>query len=164
MLVALIFALTVLSTISPSLARFVLPASLFVNSSNPALSGSGIYGKHSGEGVDYLYLGDKNFNSSQLLMRDGTQLYTNRTGNAKYFNVDDPYAKLTVAGPNSKKIGFVYYDDKHCLTVGGDISGFFACKNTSDPYNYSVHEFELMYYPTGGENDNCIPVNVYKIQ
>ncbi|GME97684.1 unnamed protein product [Ambrosiozyma monospora] len=161
---AIIFALTVLSTISPSLARFVLPASLFVNSSNLAVSGSGIYGKHSGAGIDYLYLGDKSYNSSQLLMTDGTQLYTNRTGYAKYFNVDDHYAKLTVSGPNSKNIEFDYYDDKHYLTVGGEMGGFFACKNTSDPYNYSLSEFELMYYPTGGEGSACIPVNVYKAQ
>ncbi|GME87273.1 unnamed protein product [Ambrosiozyma monospora] len=139
----------------------VEPAKLYVNSTAPQVFGAGVFAKHEGAGIDYLFLAQ----DSDVLVWDGEQIYTNKIGYSQYFNLDSNYVQLTVAGKNSEPISFVDIDDKNYLTVGGKLDGFYACKNTNDPYKYSTDSYELMYYPNGGQDEaNCLAVNVYRSQ
>ncbi|GME94339.1 unnamed protein product [Ambrosiozyma monospora] len=79
----------------------VVPALLYVNSTDSELSGNAIYSIHEGAGINYLFLAESG--NPELLLSDGTQLFTNATGNIQYFNVDSKFAQLAGETPNSKK-------------------------------------------------------------
>ncbi|GME86164.1 unnamed protein product [Ambrosiozyma monospora] len=156
-----ILTLTLSALASTALAvnNAVSPARLYVNSTAPEVFGAGIYARHEGAGIDYLFLGQ----GADILVWDGEQVYTNKIGYSQYFNVDSNFVQLTVDGKNSKPISFTTIEDKNYLTVDGKLEGFFACKNTDDSYQYSKDSYELMYYPDGSEDEaNCLAVNVYR--
>ncbi|GME85134.1 unnamed protein product [Ambrosiozyma monospora] len=157
-----LLTLTLSALVSKALANNgAEPAKLYVNSTAPEVFGAGIFARHEGAGIDYLFLGQ----GSDTLVWNGQQIYTNKIGYSQYFNVDDKFAQLTVQGENSKPITFTTIDEKNYLLVDGKLEGFFACKNTNDIYQYSKDSYELMYYPDGGEDEaNCLAVNVYRSQ
>lgn len=144
---------TLLATATAAAAANAQTVNLVVKSGSKEIDGNTIGFKHEGAGMDYAFLGTSA--QSQLLDYDATS--KSLTYNAQYpysFNVDK-YVSLTVGGSNSE----ITFNSENTLLVNGTSSGFYACKNTNDPYQYSKYSYELMYYKTEAPLD-CIALNL----
>ncbi|GME86755.1 unnamed protein product [Ambrosiozyma monospora] len=130
---------------------------LYVNSKAdaPQIFGAGISSKHSGAGINYLFLG----RGAETLQYDGFEITSTNSGTKQWLNLDGPFVQLTVASTGGQRLTWKDVDGKKYLSVNGRSDGFFACKNTGDPYNYSANEYELMYYPSGGQPSSCLKID-----
>lgn len=149
-----------ISTIALTLAAASLAAAeqvtLYIASDNDSVNGNSIGFSHAGAGIDYGFLGTAD--SSVSLDYDesaGSLSQPFVSGSVQSFSVDNKYVALTVAGSNSK----FSFNSENTLLVDGSDKGFYACKNTGDPYNMSTNSYELMFYKSDAPSD-CIEVTV----
>lgn len=108
------------------------------------LGRTGITNYHEGAGINYLFL--TGIDSPTYIYNQCTRkIYVPFASDYKqYLNVDGSLVQLTVSGPNGE-FGVVKNGDTSYLTLDGDSQGWVACKNTSDPYNYSRNLYQLAY-------------------
>ncbi|GME74997.1 unnamed protein product [Ambrosiozyma monospora] len=140
--------------------------SLYVESNNTEINGNGLVSKHSGAGVDNIYLATE---AEQLIYDNSKNLvYRDYAGQYKeYLDGDsDGFIKLTVS--DDLFATFLFGDSidggKEYMSWGSAQTGFYACKNVNEAYNYSASQYELMYYPYEDkiDNDSCVAVKVYR--
>ncbi|GMM28464.1 hypothetical protein DAMA08_011800 [Martiniozyma asiatica (nom. inval.)] len=132
---------------------------LVVQSDDKSVDGSTLGFIHEGAGINYGFAGSAE-KSEPLDYDEKTQLLTTTaTGITQVFSVDSKYVATTVAG-STKKFSF---DDESKLLVDGSSAGFYLCKNTGDPYNYSQSSYELMYYTSDSPSD-CITITLVDSQ
>ncbi|KAH3666098.1 hypothetical protein OGAPHI_004287 [Ogataea philodendri] len=133
------------------LLKLAVAIQLQAKSSHPEIDGLGISSKHTGAGTDYLYLG-KDFENFAW---NGNSL-SKSVGSAynQYFTVKDRNPQFSVSDKGSKldflpsRTGTLHHDDSP--------HGFYACKNTGDPYSYSKDNYQLQYYKDQKPPNGCL--------
>ncbi|KAK9478781.1 hypothetical protein V1514DRAFT_330363 [Lipomyces japonicus] len=131
---------TTLASIA-SLATAALAAStvkLTAKSDSSEVNGKGLYYIHEGAAINYVFLGD------------GAADLVYYSENGTFYAPDSQYpfalgivgsiVQVGVAGTTE----FTISSGK--LAVNGSTAGFYAAKNTNDPYDYSASAYEVLYY------------------
>ncbi|GME78584.1 unnamed protein product [Ambrosiozyma monospora] len=92
------------------------------------------------------------------------QLYNDERGYRMYFNTLTPFVQLANYAPVPEQVYWTRFDTQQTLILYDKKEGFYACMNTGDSAGYSKTQYELMYYPNGGQNrKQCVPVTVYGV-
>jgi hypothetical protein len=140
----MLFRNTVLLAASAALAA-AENVYLRVVSDHNEVNGNTVGFSHEGAGIDYAFLGTSP--QSQVLDYDAEahRLYNHEPGlpAPQNFEVDGEYVSVSVQETYSN----IMFDNLNSLLVNGSADGFYACKDTNDPYNYSNDQYELMWYP-----------------
>lgn len=127
---------------------------LFAISNNGTRTGISYY--HEGAGINYLFLAGEN-SPVYTYNHCNNQIYSTFEENYKFFFSEvDGFVQFSVVGPN----GDFTIDDSY-LAIDGETSGWLACKNTSDPYNYSTNIPQLAF--TGTSFTECEPIVVQAV-
>ncbi|OWB57975.1 hypothetical protein B5S28_g3961 [[Candida] boidinii] len=129
---------------------------LTVSSESDEINGKGLTSIHEGAGINYVFLADGN-----------TELYYDADKKVVYqpflessyqfLAAIGSYFALTVTSSGNE----FTFDDEGVLYLNGSSSGFYACKDTKDPYNYSQKTYELMYYPEDAP-ESCLALTLSK--
>lgn len=115
-------------------------ARIVAESNEKAIGGKGIYGKHEGAGINYVFFGEP----TDLYYNTTTNELSDRQQSASFkLGVYEGIATLSVLGDQATPI--LVGDDQY-LTVNGSANTFAACKNINDPYRYSENEYVLTSY------------------
>ncbi|ESW97551.1 hypothetical protein KL918_002924 [Ogataea parapolymorpha] len=125
--------------------------SLYVDAPGGDFRGKGLEPRHEGAALDYLFLTDGssyswNYDAAtkKLIAPQAQYNFPITLGGAPYvaWGATPGYESFTFANDGT-------------LQVNGSSNGFYACKNTNDPYRYSSTAYELMYY----KNSKNVPPN-----
>ncbi|KAK9360711.1 hypothetical protein V1504DRAFT_372029, partial [Lipomyces starkeyi] len=117
---------------------------LKVKSENSTIDGMGLTSIREGDALNYVFLAA----GSQLLVYEST----NSTIYDPTFYTMGPYpfylelfgsALVISIGENPARFRI---DSNGYLTYNGSVSVFYAAKNTSDPYYYSLHSYQALYF------------------
>ncbi|KAG7696421.1 hypothetical protein KL930_005377 [Ogataea haglerorum] len=147
--------LALATTVASVLAQDV---SLYVDSPDTELDGNGLQPLHEGAALNYLFL--SNDSSYTWNYNADTKQLT-----AKLAQYDLPVSLKTAPyvswGAATGYESFTFASDG-TLQVNGSSDGFYACKNTNDPYGYSENGYELMYYTNEGDvpSDSCTAISL----
>lgn len=148
-----------LSTFALTLAAASLVAAdkkyLFIKSEQSDLDGNSLGFMHEGAGINYAFLGTASSTTALDYDESTGELTQPLSGDNVQYLAASQYVALTVTGPN----GEFTFDDDNTLLFNGTADGFYACKNTGDPYNYSTQSYELMYYASDAPSD-CVAVTL----
>lgn len=129
---------------------------LTVSSKSDEINGKGLSSIHEGAAINYVFLGD----GTTELYYDATQKVIYQPFIENYYQFLDatgPYVALTVSTPSS----VFTFDNEGLLYLNGSSSGFYACKDTNDPYSYSQNSYELMYYQSDAP-EGCLALTLSK--
>ncbi|KAK7205267.1 hypothetical protein BZA70DRAFT_277742 [Myxozyma melibiosi] len=144
-----------LAGLAASAAATVANVTLEVVSSDSTIDGQFLSSIHEGAGINYVFLGP----SGETYSYDSSANTfggVSFAGLTSYFQVnDEDLVTVSILG------GYTDFDivDGNTLAVNGSSSGFYACKNTGDPYSYSTSEYQALYYTSGAPSD-CIPFTI----
>ncbi|QPG76733.1 hypothetical protein FOA43_004127 [Brettanomyces nanus] len=124
---------------SNSVCEIKLYAHLF----SPEMEDFGIYNLHEGAGINYMFLGSGATTMSYdkmtgVISQPLSEQYD------QYLVISEDIVMMAVYEPTVK---FEIKD--RALMADGSADGFYACKNTSDPYHYSKDRYQLMYSKAG---------------
>ncbi|VEU20444.1 DEKNAAC101335 [Brettanomyces naardenensis] len=138
-----------------SSAGEVSDIALYAYSGYDEINGLGIYNIHEGAGINYLFLG-----------QSAATLFYNKSTDVIFQKLTDKYNQyLAIAGGIVELA--VYQPDvkftvvKGNLAADGSADGFYACKNTGDPYGYSKNQYQVLYNRSGSPAyDSCKPISI----
>ncbi|GAV28452.1 hypothetical protein PMKS-001923 [Pichia membranifaciens] len=129
---------------------------LIAKSNNTEISNKGVGFIHEGAGINYGFLGAEGQGATLSYNETEKQIILD-TGVLQFFRVSGGYVAMSVVGPDSE----ITFDSNDYLLVNGSSEHFFGCKNTNDPYQYSVQSYEVMYYPENAPS-GCLPLTLQK--
>lgn len=129
---------------------------LIAKSNNTEISNKGVGFIHEGAGINYGFLGAEGQGATLSYNETEKQIILD-TGVLQFFRVSSGYVAVSVEGPDSE----ITFDNNDFLLVNGSSKHFFGCKNTNDPYQYSVSSYEVMYYPEDAPS-GCLPLTLQK--
>lgn len=135
---------------------------LTVKSDNQEVNGNTLSFLHSGAGFNYVFLGTGGESDPLQYDTDAKTLTQPITVNGGEsipltFGEYEHYVAVSVANSDWE----ITFENDNTLAVNGSTSGFFACKDTNDPYNYSKMSYELMWYKENAP-ESCIDVTLVK--
>ncbi|KAH3661632.1 hypothetical protein OGAPHI_006482 [Ogataea philodendri] len=133
--------------------------SLWTKSSNADVDGKALSALHEGAGFSYVFLADSD--STLNFSYDATNKTLSSDQFGQYpatFGVVSSYVSVGVI---SDPVTFTFTNDG-TLQANGSSNGFYACKNTNDPYNWSQSSWELMFYSDGAAASGCESVTITK--
>ncbi|TID15764.1 hypothetical protein CANINC_004293 [Pichia inconspicua] len=135
---------------------------LTVKSDNQEVNGNNLSFLHEGAGINYAFLGTGS-NPEPLEYDSEAKTLTQDIEIAGGQHIPLVFGEYNsyVAVSVSNSLWEITFDKDDTLAVNGTTSGFYACKNTNDPYNYSKMSYELMYY-TENAPEACIDVTLVK--
>ncbi|KAK9242502.1 hypothetical protein V1506DRAFT_547328 [Lipomyces tetrasporus] len=132
---------------------------LKVKSDDAIIDGMGLSSIHEGAAINYVFLGmgseDLVYETTNSTIYDpnfiqGFPFYLQIWGNLVIVAVGVTDVAQFRVGPNSY------------LSVNGSENGFYAAKNTNDPYNYSSAEYQALYYADESDApEGSIPFTIY---
>lgn len=131
-------------------------AKVYVESVDLSINGKGVYGRHEGAGISYVFFGDDSV----------TFEYNPETKEFVQAGSDIPlrlsvYENIGTISVLDEGATPILASDTEYLTVNGSETSFVACKDIKDPYNYSVNQPALV---TNNEvSKGCAPLRL-KVQ
>ncbi|KAK7206406.1 hypothetical protein BZA70DRAFT_294685 [Myxozyma melibiosi] len=140
--------------LAASAAAQVANVTLEVISSDSTIDGKFLTSIHESAGVNYVFLADS---GDSYIYDYGVNTFfgTSFAGVSALLQVDDELLTVSVLD------GYTKFDivKGNTLAVNGSSSGFYACKNTGDPYSYSTSAYQAMFYSSDAPSD-CIPFTI----
>ncbi len=131
---------------------------LWVNSDDSSIAGKGLASIHEGAAINYYFLRS----GAETLHYDSSTGYITAdfiSGTPFSFQIDDHLVE-NFPGPD-ETTSYTFEDD--ILNINGSSSGFYACKNTGDPYRYSQSAYQALYYEESSDAPaDCIPFTIEK--
>ncbi|CUM67462.1 uncharacterized protein PRCAT00005158001 [Priceomyces carsonii] len=130
----------------------VTTVTLNAESSDQDVNGKAITSLHEGAGFNYLFLSE---HPQKLSLDD--------SNDSIFFEAAGFRWNLTISG-SVVSIGvlqsswYTSLDDDY-IAVNGSTEGFYACKNTNDPYNYSKDSYQVTF-PNGEAPSGCKPIKL----
>ncbi|ODV84045.1 hypothetical protein CANARDRAFT_9043 [[Candida] arabinofermentans NRRL YB-2248] len=134
--------------------------SLYVSSSSDEIDGLGIYNIHEGAGINYVFVSTSDSTTDLYYDESDKFIYQPfASGYYQYLSTSSGIVQLTVSGNDG---GVYTFDDDGYLLLNGSSDGFYACKNTNDPYRYSQTSYEVMYYDDESKASSCLSLKLQK--
>lgn len=126
---------------------------LYVISPGTEVNNKGIFAKHEGAGVNYVFIGE---NTETYYFDETTSTLYQQAGDLKLpFVISGGIAQFSVAGGEPISLSF----DHDYLAINGSTHALAACKNINDPYRYSENEWAVTYQP-GAIPEDCIALQL----
>lgn len=127
---------------------------LIVNSENAEIDGNTLGFSHEGAGINYAFLGTAE--TSQLLEYDEAAKTFTQPGSTipQTLGLTGNFVSLSVVSSSAE-----FTCDGDTLQLNGTSNNFYACKNVSDPYNYSQSQYALMYF-ADSVPENCLALTL----
>ncbi|KAK7204063.1 hypothetical protein BZA70DRAFT_199743 [Myxozyma melibiosi] len=137
---------------------------LAATSDSLTIDGQNVVTLHEGAGISYAFISLDNgvttygyeSNNGTIRTLDGT------SGIYYYFKIVDGILQAQLSYGSDATV-FGTADDYSTLTVNGSYAGFYACQNTSDPYDYSNNDinYQISYFSdTSNVSDDCTAMNL----
>ncbi|VEU24196.1 DEKNAAC105327 [Brettanomyces naardenensis] len=144
-----------LALLAAAVAASADTVELWVRSDDAEIDGKGLSALHEGAGISYYFLGD---NATSFSYDPPTGAITQPINNGVYmtFGAMGSYVAISVVPPFFDAT----FDADGTLEANGTSAGFFACKNTGDEYQYSVSQWEVMYYPENDAPQGCVALTI----
>lgn len=128
-------------------------AKIVVEADDYHVNAKGLVGKHEGAGINYVFFSDE---KRDLKYDPATNELAEDADYAPLrLSVYDGVATFSVIGDEATPI---LVGPDNYLAVNGSSDNFAACKNISDPYNYSENEYVLTYNTELPEG--CLPLKL----
>ncbi|KAK9462654.1 uncharacterized protein V1516DRAFT_710479 [Lipomyces oligophaga] len=150
-----------------ALASGVVAASYNVTfvakSTDSSINGAGLYSIHEGAAINYFFLASDGGSAETILYDSDKNLFTSPytgVGGGEFI----PFGLLIYENMLWYELGEQsdYFSISDAtLAVDGSTKGFYACKDTLDPYDYSLENYQVLYYnSTETAPSKCIPISI----